>query len=445
MLKIPKSATIARRLGIVLLPTLAIILPCGASTPATLTTLYSFTDQCETPSPCDGGAPEAGLTMSSGGELFGTTETGGASGWGTVFEMIPGKGGTWTEKTLYSFTGGADGANPVSKLVITANNVLYGTTYNGGANGYGAVFELAPKTGGIWAQTVLHSFASGSDGANPATGLLLSGASVLYGTTYGGGSASMGTVFEMALSKGKWTETILYSFQGGSDGANPFADMAINGSESLFGTTLQGGSSNWGTVFELTPGTDGGAWTESVLYAFTGTSDGGTPESALIIGAGGILYGSTYWGGTPTSCVEGGYPQGCGTIFELTAPEGGGTPWTETVLHTFTGHTPDGAHPYQSMVLNAAGNLFGATYSGGVNSDVCLPVSYDGCGTVYLMKAPAAPGGKWVKSNLIVFQGTPSGGVPNGLIQAPKSGLLYGTTIVGGSEGGYGTVFVIKP
>jgi uncharacterized repeat protein (TIGR03803 family) len=447
MLKIPKSAIIARRLGIALLPALAIILPCGASTPPTLNTLYSFTGQG------DGAAPEAGLVMSSGGELFGTTEYGGASGWGTVYEMIPGKGGVWTEKTLYSFTGEADGANPISKLVITANNVLYGTTYYGGANGDGVVFELAPKTGGVWKQTVLYSFAGGNDGANPSAGLLLSGTSVLYGTTYGGGSGGVGTVFELALSKGVWTETVLYSFQGGTggtnplDGANPFADLAINGSGSLFGTTLQGGTgtngSGWGTVFELTKGT-GGAWTESVLYAFSGGSDGGAPESALIIGTGGVLYGSTFWGGTPMSCVEGGYPQGCGTIFELAAPVGGGTPWTETVLHTFSGKSPDGAHPYQDMVLSTAGILFGTTYSGGVTSDVCLPDSYDGCGTLYLMKPPATPGGKWVKSNVTVFQGTPSGGVPNGIVQA-KSGYLFGTTIVGGSEGGYGTVFMTKP
>jgi uncharacterized repeat protein (TIGR03803 family) len=442
MLKILQSTTVVSRLGILLLA-LAIILPCRAAKTPILATLYNFTDLA------DGSFPEAGLVLGNGGSLFGTTSSGG-SGWGSVFELTPTKGGTWTETTLYNFTGGADGGNPISDLVIGKNNVLYGTTNVGGAHGYGTVFEVVPSAGGVWTEKVLHSFADGSDGAYPEAGVALVSSGALYGTTYGGGSAGLGTVFVVTPSQSGWTEKVLYSFQGGVDGANPLADLVFGSGGVLFGTTLQGGSvtnsngtfSNWGTVFALTP-VGGGTWTESVIYTFTGGSDGGSPESPVIIGPSGVLYGNTFWGGTPTICPEGGYPQGCGTVYQLAPPTGGGTTWTQTVLHTFTGHTPDGAHPYRNMILNAGGTLFGTTFSGGANDDICFPGSYTGCGTIFVLQPPKTQGGTWTKSNLTVFSGTPSGGSPNGLILATKGGSLYGTTVLGGNAGGYGTVFEI--
>jgi uncharacterized repeat protein (TIGR03803 family) len=454
MLKILQTTPIARRLGLLLLAT-AIVLPCRAGT-AALSTLYNFTDLS------DGGLPEAGLVLASSGALFGTTSSGGL-GWGSVFELIPSNGGsTWTEKTIYDFTGGADGANPVANLLIGKNNILYGTTYSGGAHDYGTVFELLPAAGGAWTQKVLYSFAGGSDGANPAAGLtLLSKNGVLYGTTYGGGSLGVGTVFEMIPAVGGWTEQVLYTFQGGADGAKPLSDLALSSSGSLFGTTSQGGigppitnqpptctpsspcyDENWGTVFELTP-TGGGVWTESVLYTFTGQTDGGSPESAVIIGTNGVLYGSTFWGGIDTVCPLGDYPQGCGTVFQLAPPTGSGTAWTESVLYSFTGHSPDGSHPYGNLGLNTAGELFGTTFSGGANVDVCFPESYTGCGSIFSVKPPKK-GSTWIKSNITVFPGPPGGGSPNGLILS-KGGDMYGTTIVGGAAGGYGTVFMMTP
>jgi len=451
MPKILQSIAIARWLGILVLA-LVIVLPCGAATPA-LKTLYNFTDLS------DGGFPEAGLVMASNGAMYGTTSSSASgSGWGSVFQMIPVKGGTWTQKTLYDFTGGADGANPIADLVVTSNNVLYGTTYGGGKYGYGTVFQIAPTKTGTWVQKVLYSFAGGSDGANPAAGVaLLNG--TLYGTTYNGGSAGMGmgTVFQLTSSLGVWTETVLYSFMGGVDGANPLADLVIGTNGALYGTTFQGGSvtitnqppsctttspctyQNWGTVFELTNAR--GTWTENVLYTFLGGSDGGNPESALILGPGGVLYGSTFWGGTPTSCAEGDYPQGCGVIYQVAPPTGTGTTWTQTVLHTFTGQKLDGAHPYGNMALSTAGTLFGTTYSGGQNVDTCFSDSFTGCGTVFTLRNS---GGTWTKSNLMSFTGSPSGGTPNGVILA-NGGDLYGTTIVGGNAGGYGTVFQMIP
>ncbi len=449
MLKILQTAAIAKRLAIPVLA-FAIILPRSA-TAATLSTLYSFTGLE------DGGFPEAGLVMASTGAIYGTTSTG-ATGWGSVFELAPSNGGTtWTETTIYDFTGGADGGTPVADLAIGKGNILYGTTYNGGAHGYGTVFQLSPQTGGGWTQKVLYSFTGGADGANPAAGLaILSSNGVLYGTTYGGGNAGYGTAFEMTPSANGWSEKVLYSFQSGTDGANPVADLVIGTGGTLFGTTSQGGSITitneppscttttpcvepaWGTVFALTP-KGGGAWTESVLYTFTGASDGGTPEAALLATKSNVLYGSTFWGGKTTACPVGDYPQGCGTIFELSLPTGSET-WAETVLYAFTGHSPDGAHPYGRLGISASGELFGTTFAGGANVDDCMPDSYTGCGTIFYVKPPATPGGVWTKNNIIAFPGSPGGGMPNGLVLG-TSGTMYGTTNVGGNTGGYGTVF----
>ena len=286
------ETTFARGLALLMLAC-ASILPCHAG--ATLSTAYSFTNLG------DGGFPEAGLAMSSSGALFGTTSSGGA-GWGSVFELVP-SGGTWTEVTLYDFTGGADGGNPIGDLVIGKSGVLYGTTNSGGANGYGTVFQVAPVAGGGWNQKVLYSFAGGNDGAFPAAGLAMASTGALFGTTYSGGSSGLGTVFEMLPSTKGWTEKVIYTFLGGTDGANPVADLAIGSSGSLFGTTSQGGSvtnsngtfSNWGTAFQLTQKASG--WVETILYTFTGSTDGGAPESPLIIGTSNVLYGSTFWGG----------------------------------------------------------------------------------------------------------------------------------------------------
>jgi uncharacterized repeat protein (TIGR03803 family) len=456
MLKILETNTIARRLGMIPLLAAAIMLPCRAATPA-LTTLYNFTDLS------DGGFPEAGLTLGSGGSLFGTTSTG-STGWGSVFEMVPSNGGsTWTEVTLYEFTGGADGGDPVAGLVIGTSSVMYGTTYYGGAHGYGTVFQLAPSKAGVWTEKVLYSFAGGSDGAYPAAGLTLNSSGVLYGTTYGGGAPGFGTVFELIPSQtAGWSEKVIHTFLGGTDGMNPLANLSLSSTGTLYGTTYQGGQYTvtndptdgcttttpcivdaWGTVFELTP-IGGGNWTETVIYTFTGGTDGGSPESGLNIGASGALYGNAFWGGNITACPVGDYPQGCGTVFQLMPPTGGGTPWTETVLYAFTGHSPDGSHPYGNMGLNSSGELFGSTFSGGANVEVCFPEAYTGCGTIFYVKPPAAPGGKWTKNNIIAFPGSPGGGVPNGIALA-KGGNMYGTTIEGGVDGGYGTVFLMTP
>jgi uncharacterized repeat protein (TIGR03803 family) len=222
---------------------------------------------------------------------------------------------------VYSFAGGSDGAKPTSGL-INVDGTLYGTTRNGGANDAGTVFALAPPTiaGGSWTKSLVYSFNSGSDGANPAGSLIYAGGT-LYGMTENGGVNDAGTVFALAppaIAGGSWTKSLVYAFNGGSDGAYPRGGViwALN---SLYGTTARGGGGRGGTVFKLDPPVISGAlWTHSVLHDFTGPNhglDGAYPDASLIK-VGSTLYGPTRTGGADFGC--GG--TGCGMVFAVTLP-----------------------------------------------------------------------------------------------------------------------------
>jgi uncharacterized repeat protein (TIGR03803 family) len=308
----------------------------------------------------DGATPYAGLIFDAAGNLYGTTQYGGTYGVGTVFELTPAGGGSWTEKVLYSFNlNGTDGAVPEAGLIVDAAGNLYGTTYFGGTYLYGTVFELTPAGGGGWTEQVLHSFNNnGADGSLPAAGLIFDAAGNLYGTTVNGGTGSncvlgCGTVFELTpAAGGGWTEQVLHSFNNnGADGSTPFAGLIFDAAGNLYGTTFAGGTYGYGTVFELTPAA-GGGWTETVLHNFGNGTDGTAPYAGLIFDAAGNLYGTTSYGGT----------YNYGTVFELTPAAGGG--WTETVLHNF-GNGTDGITPYAGLIFDAAGNLYGTTFVGG--------------------------------------------------------------------------------
>ncbi|HEX4081018.1 MAG TPA: choice-of-anchor tandem repeat GloVer-containing protein [Rhizomicrobium sp.] len=293
----------------------------------------------------DGADPEAGLVADAKGNLYGTTYNGGTEDRGTVFKITP-KG---HETVLYSFCPNyphcTDGFNVGSSLILDSKGNLYGTTYAGGADSLGTVFEVAPDG----TETVLYSFKGGDDGADPSAGLIVDASGNFYGTTYDGGASDLGTVFELAANG---TESVLYSFKGGSDGENPVASLILDGQGNLYSTTYSGGSSGHGTVFKLAP--DG---TETVLYTFVGGSDGTSPDSSLAMDKKGNLYSSTLYGGNMTDC--GG--NGCGTTFKL-APDG-----TKTILHAFAGS--DGAQPSGSLLAGKKGEFIGTTYNGGGSTD----------------------------------------------------------------------------
>jgi uncharacterized repeat protein (TIGR03803 family) len=323
----------------------------------TQTVLYSFAGGAT-----DGANPYGALVFDNTGSLYGTTLAGGASNAGTIFQLKPPTvvGSPWTDTVLYSFTGGSDGGSPTGSLIFGSGINLYGTAITGGASNFGTVFELQhpTKIGGPWTYSVIYNFLGGNDGASPATGLTLGGGGKLFGTTYAGGPANAGTVFELtSVGSGQpWTETLLYSFTGGSDGGQPRGALVAS-PKAFYGSASYGGTSNAGTVYELTQPVAGGPWTFTVLYSFGSGKDGAGPYGNLLL-HGGFLYGTTSFGGRFTD----------GTIYSLKPPTTGGA-WTEVLLHNFVGNNGDGAEPFSGLVLSPNGSLYGTTFLGGPNGD----------------------------------------------------------------------------
>jgi uncharacterized repeat protein (TIGR03803 family) len=391
----------------------------------------------------NGYAPSDSLIVDQAGNLYGTTVYGGSNncsrtGCGVVFELTPNASGGWTEKVLYRFAGGNDGANPYAGLIFDAAGNLYGTTSSGGANGPGTVFQLVPNADGSWSESVLYSFCSFTnctDGGLPAAGVIMDRAGNFYGTTvFGGNSANncnggnlnCGVVYKLTpKSGGGWTESVIYNFTGGSDGGQPYAGLIFDQSGNLYGTTEEGGGVacrfGCGVVFQLTPQSNG-SWTESVLHSFTGGSDGGAP-AGLIFDAKGNLYGATGFGGhIGRNCSV-----GCGLAFELT-PNGGS--WTETVLHQF--RVRDGGFPAAGLTFDAAGNLYGTTEADGPGTD-------DG---VVFKLTPNSSGG-WRETVVHTFQNR-AGSSPRASVVFDGAGNLYGTTY-GDGTATFGSVFEITP
>lgn len=345
-------------------------------------TLYSF------PAMADGADPYSALVRDPKGNFYGTTESGGPFNSGVVYKMDT-KG---NETVLYSFTGGADGAYPQGGVILDTAGNLYGTTFSGGPSGAGVVFKLDP-TGH---ETVLHGFSGGADGANPTSGVILDSFGNLYGTTYYGGTV-WGTVFKLDPNG---HETVLWSFTGGNDGAEPAGGLVRDSAGNLYGTTTFGGKAGFaGVVFKLTP-----QGSQTVLYNFSDGLDGGRPEATLVLDQAGNLYGTTYEGGgrqagtvfkvdptghqsvlyTFSDGADGGFPaagviqDSAGNLYGTTTSGGGTALWAgvvykldtagnETVLHTFTGGR-DGDHPSSGLAFDAAGNLYGTTTQGGLRA-----------------------------------------------------------------------------
>ncbi len=355
----------------------------------------------------DGSTPEAGLIADPAGNLFGTTLNGGASGYGTVFKL--GKTGL---TRLHSFTSGADGGNPYAGLVRDSAGNLYGATERGGSADYGTVFKIdAAGT-----ETVLHSFTGLGDGGIPFAGLIRDSAGNLYGATTRGGASRAGLLFML----GKTGETVLYSFAGGADGGSPYADVIRDSAGNLYGTTPFGGAFGFGTVFKVdTTGK------ETVLYSFTGGTDGGNSYASLVQDSAGNLYGTTVSGGAAS------VPDGFGVVFKLD------TAGNQTVLHTFTGGW-DGGNPHAGLVLDPAGNLYGTAVDGGAG-----PEPFDG--VVFKLDTMGT------ETVLYNFTGAADGAQPFGGLLRDSAGNLYGTAAFGGGsnsacvDGSCGVVFKIAP
>lgn len=365
----------------------------------------------------DGTNPSTGLVADPAGNLFGTTTEGGSTGCGVVYELKSSQGGGWTESVIYTFQCGADGAAPSAGLIFDQAGNLYGTTLTGGNQHDGTVFKLTPSGGG-WTETTLHTF-SGKDGSHPAATLIFDPAGNLYGTTLFGGRSHGGVVFQLTLSGGVWKETVLHSFTGRKDGIDPAASLILDQNGVLYGTTMAG------NVFKLTPPKPGRAkWMFKNVYVFSGGQDEGPLSGGtLLAGKNGVLYGTQKYGNGPANA---------GAVFQLTPPAKHGA-WTETTIYRFGGGS-DGLYPYAGVIADAAGNLYGTTAGDGQTS----------FGTVFELTPPAQQGGSWSKTTLYAFAGGTDGSGPSAGLILGKGAVLYSTTAGGGSYGN-GTVFEIVP
>lgn len=437
-----------RNLTALLLTLLWVTAAYAASTEKTI---YSFAGGTG-----DGAYPGTTLVADKDYNLYGTTDTGGSYGncspfgetCGVVYELKR-SGANFTESVIYQFTGETDGGLPHGNLIIDSKGNLYGTAYLGG-NQYscaggpcGVVYELS-KVNGAWQETVLHNFGAPGDGMYPQAGVVMDKQGNLYGTTNVGGISGgcntdgfggygCGTVYELSPSgNGTWTETILYAFTGASDGGFPYSSLAIDKSGNLYGTTnVYGANAGYGcngdgcgTIYELTPGESG--WTFNTLYNFTGSSDGGNPVAGLILDSAGNLYGTTPADG----------PYYYGAAFQLHPANGA---WTEETLYTFTGQA-DGGTPDAALVAKGT-TFYGTTSSGGTGTGCGLFGAYP-CGVIFTL-TPSKSG--WTENVIYSFTGGDDGGEPQTSVTlAPTGKILGGAALIGGAHG-LGTIYEILP
>jgi uncharacterized repeat protein (TIGR03803 family) len=394
----------------------ATIMAAPAAQAQTFSVLHDFTNGT------DGGEPQAGLSMDRAGNFYGTASTGGnmagacsnqnPRGCGTVFKLTR-RGSEWVFTTLYTFSG-PDGAFPLARVILGPDGSLYGTTSGGGSADQGVVFNLRPSpipcktTLCPWKETVLYSFRGSTDGAEPTFGdLLFDPAGNIYGTTPHGGQGDNGTVYKLTRSNGGWTETVLYRFQGGAgDGLSPYAGLTFDQDGNLWGATGYGGTYNDGTIYELVP--SGNGWTENIVHVFAGGhggNDGANPYAGLILDQSGNFYGATFGvNGTPV------------VVYELSPSNGA---WMFTALHSF--QTNQGV--IGKLAVDAAGSLYGTVYSDQPEVFKLTPAN-----------------GSWT------LTGSWAGEAENpcGNVILDSSGNLY-TTTQGGGPDQVGVVFSIAP
>jgi uncharacterized repeat protein (TIGR03803 family) len=375
----------------------------------TETVLYSFTSTGSA-----GIWPNLTLAFDSAGNLYGTTTN-------AVFKLTPNSSGGWTSKTLHVFRGIPDGATPAGGVVLDAAGNIYGLTTGGGRGNGGTAYELVRSATGQYTEKILHHFGLDQDGHTLFGTPILDAAGNLFGTTQLGGTNNAGTVFELiATALGPWTEKILYSFSLNGDGTSPMVGVIFDGAGNLYGTTGSGGANSGGTVYQLSPHSDG-SWTETILYSFALQSE---PDGSLILDKAGNIYGATINGGA----------HGVGVVYEL-SPQTDGS-WAESILHNFNANGTDGFNAFTGMIFDRAGNLYGATMSGGVHEGL------NGKGTIFRLTPQSD--GSWTESMLFSFNGANGESPQWGQLIMDASGSLYGGAKTGGANGD-GAIFKITP
>jgi len=346
------------------------------------------------------------------------------------------------EQVLYAFTGKADGGVPYAPLTLDAAGNLYGTTSRGGKNNVGTVFELSDSAEG-WSESVLYHFAGAGNGKNPYSGVAFDASGNLYGSSRSGGSSNLGTIYELSNNGSSWTESGLLSFTyvhgGFTDGEQPSSLLVTK--DGIFATTIFGGN-DYGNAIEIKAA--GAGLTGSVLYEFQGTPDAYQPlfnyygGGRLVADQSGHLYG-TAKGGVFGDAYG-------GAVFQLTSPSEHGQAWQESVVYSFDGTgggSGSGYSPAGDLVVDDAGDLYGTTSEGGVSNSNCFATN--GCGTVFEL-SPSANG--WTYTTLYEFTGGNDGAMPVAGLVLDSAGNLYGVTEFGGIGGcineqgeGCGTVF----
>ena len=396
------------------------------------------------------------------GGVYGTTAMGGSNNLGVVYRIEPYGSGP-KQTTLWSFTGGADGSLPVAGLIADRNGNLFGTTAMDGNGLNGTVFKISPPatSNGAWSETTLWSFTGGEDGGTPVSMLLAdrSGKGVIYGTTRFGGANNLGTIFALtppSAGSNTWTETVLWSFTGGLDGSKPVSQLYQDAKGVLYGTALEAGSGNAGVAFELVPpASSTGPWNFEPIWSFSGGSDGANPASALRADASGNLYGTAEYGGTGT-CPQASWPyysypyswtnyalnadyvtaggNACGVVYELSPPSAPGGAWTQTVLFQFIGDAT-GANPFAPLFLNNNGTITGTTpLNNFVYPKTIPPVNLFTGGIFTLIPGVAAGDGYTAVVNYASKAKTHGYGAGGGVVSSSSGALYYGVTTYGGTD-----------
>ena len=397
--------------------------------------------------------PFYGVVFDSQGNLYGTSFDGGANSMGGVFQLSP-NGNGWNETVVHPFTGSpSDGSMPYAAPVVDSAGNIYATTFYGGntrgcSGGCGTLVKLTQTSPGVWTETPVYWFqgrGSDADGAHPLA-IGLNSLGYPYGVTSNGGSSNIGTFYQIVpTANGGYAEEQLFDFAN-SGVSFPQGGLAVDSEGNVYGSSLEGGVHNLGAVFELSPGANG-TWTETTIYSFS--SEHGNvpyPNPDLVIDTQGNLYGTVRNGGLQnTKCGT----AGCGFVFQLTKTQNG--TWQLQPIYKFRGGN-DGNGRWDGVILDGAGNLYGTTLNGGgkgASNGICRAgTNIVFCGTVYELSPQSD--GSYAETILHRFGSLPDGAEPAGRLVLDSAGNLYGTTSRGGDATcgfgyGCGIVFKITP